>query len=328
MPSLTIRNLDDTLINALKRKAGASARSVEAELRIALKAWADQSAMMQVEAVSQRLQQAIALAENGRASDFSTRPPYSAARLADAIGEDHVTPVAQWIEGIAEPSLSQLKAIAAYCSVSADWLAYGEGTPYLCEYDRIPENAGQGVLWLLDADPQTLKTHLQGLRFIRCAGERGGLLLVKQWADKDLVIRTPYVVSEDTGGGGRSSLRNLTQVWHLLYQVYSECDLAPDLAITSHIASERTYRQLQDGWHNPSALLHDLPSQPWWEDIWDSNEFARSNYWPGWKKLCTDLYEEISDSKSASNIRESIESGEHPLLKEIENAALLGKLDT
>lgn len=48
MPSLTIRNLDDTLINALKRKAGASARSVEAELRIALKAWADQPAMMQV----------------------------------------------------------------------------------------------------------------------------------------------------------------------------------------------------------------------------------------------------------------------------------------
>ncbi|MCP1232068.1 FitA-like ribbon-helix-helix domain-containing protein [Acetobacter indonesiensis] len=323
MASLTIRNLDDTLINALKRKAGASARSVEAELRIALKAWADQPAMMQIEAVSQRLQQAIALAENGRVSDFSTRPPYSAARLADAIGEDQVTLVAQWIEGIAEPSLSQLKAIANYCSVSPDWLVYGEGTPYLCEYDRIPENAGQGALWLLDADPTTLKTHLQGLRFIRCAGERGGLLLVKQWADKDLVIRTPYVVSDDTGGGGRSSLRNLTQVWHLLYRIYGECNLAPDIVITSHIVSERTYRQLQDGWHNPSALIHGLPSQPWWEDIWDSNQFARSNYWPGWNKLCAGLYEEVSDSNREANIRELIESGEHPLLKEIENAALL-----
>lgn len=311
MAMLMIRSLDDEIDAKLKTMAAQAERSKEAEARLALRHWVEGRSMSNWQAeISGRIRHALDLAASPqrvqRGADYNIPP----ARLAEGIGEAFVGPVQGWIEGTHEPSLEQLKAVAGWCGVNQSWLVSGEGTPYRVEYERIPENPGQGAMALLAGQGEEITT-LKALRFFRVEGPRGDLTFLRHYRDgRAQVFTTPYVVPGDlageTGGGGRSSLKSLLLTWEMLYAIYTKSDRVPGLVISSHVISEDLDRQLRQGNDNPLALIERLRPMPWWEDIWDGKQISRANYWPGWRETCAELQVDLERDRWALFIRDRI----------------------
>jgi len=187
---------------------------------------------------------------------------------------------------------------------------HGEGAPFGTQFQRIPENPGEGALSLLDGDKDGLTT-LQALRFFRVEGRRGDFLFMKHYKDGHArVFSTPYVVpgnlEKETGNGGRASLKHLLLVWQMLYTIYTQSDLVPGLIISSHTITEDTESRLRKGSEHPLALSEGLRPSPWWEDIWDKEQFPRTEYWPGWKQVCAELNAELDDDQWSRGIRNRI----------------------
>lgn len=313
MAMLMIRSLDEAIDSKLKAMASQAERSKEAEARVALRHWVErQPASKWQQEITGRIRRALELAASPicvqRGEDYTISP----ARLAEGIGEEYIGPVQGWIEGTHEPSVSQIRSIAQWCGVEEDWLISGEGVPYRAEYERIPENPGEGALALLAGQRDDITT-LKALRFFRVEGRRGELTFLRHYKDgKARVFTTPYVVPgnlvAETGNGGRSSLKHLLLIWQMLYTIYTESDMVSNLMISSHVIPEDLERRLRQGNDNPLALIERLRSEPWWEDIWDSTQISRSNYWPGWRETCAELQTEVERDKWAMGIRERLKT--------------------
>ncbi|GBR26954.1 hypothetical protein AA0488_1016 [Kozakia baliensis NRIC 0488] len=262
--------------------------------------------------ITGRIRHALDLAASPKRVQLGTDYSISPARLAQGIGEAYIGPVQGWIEGTHEPSISQIQAVARWCGVDEGWLVSGDGAPYHVEYERIPENPGEGAMALLAGQGGDITT-LKALRFFRREGQRGDLMFLRHYRDGTAkVFTTPYVVPGDlaaeTGGGGRSSLKSLLLTWEMLYAIYTESHSVPNLTITSHVISEDLDRQLRQGNDNPLALIERLRSLPWWEDIWDSEQISRANYWPGWRETCAELQVDLERDRWAASVRDQIKS--------------------
>lgn len=311
MAVLMIRNLDPDLESKLKDMAAQAERSKEAEARMAIRQWVHggQSSKWQEE-ITSRIRTALDLAASPTRKRLQSDYTITPAKLAQGIGEDYVSPVEGWIEGSKEPSLSQIEKIARWCRVDVNWLMYGEGVPFRAESTRIPENPGEGALWLL-AEDEDRATTLKALRLLRVEGQRGEFLLMRHYENGDVqVFTTPYVIpgnlEKETGSGGRASLKNILLIFQILYSIYTKSDRVPGLIISSHIITGDIDSRLRQGWEHPLALMEGLRPAPWWEDIWDKDQFSRTEYWPGWKAVCAELNADLDDDKWSSGIRRRI----------------------
>lgn len=313
--SITIRNLTEELVEGLKALAESRDRTMEGEVRTALRSWVETNLKGNAEPqipkryaeISERINQALQLvSETPSLIVGSSKKGFTGAHLAEGIGEQYVQPVYDWMEGKAEPSFEALDRIAEWCGVDADWLKTGTGTPYLVQNVRVPESPFQGAFWLLKISEENVKSPLSRLRFIRQAGKRGQLMIIREYTVGFDIYTTPYVVSNDTGAGGRASLESLCEIWQVLYCLYTARDIEKNsgLMITSHIVSEHVWERLESGNVNPGRIIfRDCGNSPWWEDIWDKDMLAKhrdaagrgneETYWPGYISLATSLQAEI-----------------------------------
>ncbi|WP_288390325.1 Arc family DNA-binding protein [uncultured Acinetobacter sp.] len=240
-------------------------------------------------------------------------PKLQPARIAKAIGEEYAENVENWFAGKQEPSFKQLENIAAYLGVNSDWLLFGDGKKYQFGEHRVPESAVEGVTWLLDLDKAERPTHIY---FIRQKSKRGELIIIKKYNDWRCTIHvTPYVVSEEVGSGGESSLAHLFVIWHLLYKIY----VKTGPTIKSFILYPDDYKQLLGENNHPLYPLAHKYGEEWWEDIWDKNMIDTGNYWSGWIELCQRMHKVVEHKSSLAKINEQIASEEHPFIKEAIN---------
>jgi antitoxin FitA len=221
---------------------------------------------------------------DGASADRPLRPSH----IALGIGENHAGPVEKWFTGELEPSFNQLAAVAEYLGGVPQWLQHGDGHPFPVEYARLPEDPAEGVKWLLDFKDGEPVDHL---RFVRSGSKEGSLAIVKQHRPHHCKIyHTPYHISEEIGAGGEGSLSWLTLIFNLLYNCYTSNQRSPSgLVITSYIVPQTDFDILISGRAHPMTVLRGIHQQPWWEDIWDADQFRKEQsivYWPGWRALC------------------------------------------
>lgn len=308
--SITIRGLTEETVEALKGLAESRDRTMEGEVRTALKAWIENSQPTNVVNTTQAPQRFVETAERINlalklASLTSSlawpdrKKGFTGAHLAEGIGETHAQPVYDWLNGKAEPSFSELERIAEWCAVDPDWMKTGTGTPYAVENIRVPEHPFYGAFWLLKMSEEDPIPKVKRLRFIRREGSRGELMIVRQYDNGFDICGTPYVVSDDTGNGGRASLESLCKIWRVLYAIYTNNNATKvsGLLITSHIVRDEIWDQLSSGYENPDHLIQKFGgNSPWWEDIWDHSMLAKhteDQYWPGYRSLASSLQSSI-----------------------------------
>ncbi|AQV99386.1 hypothetical protein BJN34_36540 (plasmid) [Cupriavidus necator] len=56
------------------------------------------------------------------------------------------------------------------------------------------------------------------------------------------------------------------------------------------------------------------PEAPWWEDIWDTENYAKHEYWPGWRQLCAKILRAVEMKSLLDKERKLIRSGLHEAL--------------
>jgi len=308
--SITIRGLTEETVEALKWLAESRDRTMEGEVRTALKAWIESGQSANVENTNQTPQRFVETAERinlalklasltSSPSGAEKKKGFTGAHLAEGIGESYEQPVYDWLSGKSEPSFSELERIADWCAVDPDWMKTGTGTPYTVENIRVPEHPFYGAFWLLKMREEEPIPKVKRLHFLRREGPRGELMIVRQYDNGFDVYGTPYVVSDDTGSGGRASLESLCKIWRVLYAIYTSKPAGKfsGLLITGHIVRDEIWDQLSSGYENPDYLIRKFGGNtPWWEDIWDNSMLAKhteDSYWPGYLSLASSLQSSI-----------------------------------
>lgn len=307
---ILIRSISDVIWQGLEFLAGKNERSVESEARFAIKRYVE--AQMQKDERSSRLiEVSVRLNEAlGQVNSFKRGGVIKPSKIAEAIGEQRAEDAENWFTGLKEPSFQQLEAIADYLGCGPNFLKHGDGELYPTQYCRIPEDAGEGIKWLLDPDGHK---EVIGLHFLRSADETGSLLVVKQYDEtKCKVFTTPYHISEHIGNGGETALKHLSVMFELLYKIYPNM---PVMNIKSYLVNNEDLRPIFEGKTHPLFVIqNEAKEQPWWEDIWDFAQVQKSNYWPGWKELCARINRIVEMSPRVLKERESIRDNSHPLL--------------
>ena len=307
---ILIRSISDAIWQGLEFLAGKNERSVESEARFAIKRYVE--AQMQKDERSSRLiEVSVRLNEAlGQVNSFKRGGVIKPSKIAESIGEQRAEDAENWFTGLKEPSFQQLDAIAGYLGCGPDFLKHGDGELYPTQYCRIPEDAAEGIKWLLDPDGHKA---VIGLHFLRSADETGSLLVVKQYDEtKCKVFTTPYHISEHIGNGGETALKHLSVMFELLYKIYPNM---PVMNIKSYLVNNEDLRPVFEGKTHPLFVIQNEAKElPWWEDIWDFAQVQKSNSWPGWKELCARINRIVEMSPRVLKERESIRDGSHPLL--------------
>lgn len=309
---ILVRNIDPDSFNALEVLAKKNERSTEAEARFAIKHWV--LAFQQAnERSARRLEVAARLQELLRnVNEARHGKPLRPSHVAQAIGEDCAEDVEKWFTGEKEPSFDKLAAIAGYLGGVAEWLQHSDRQMFPTESTRIPEDAGEGVSWLLDLNG-SLKLHY--LYLVRDLSDTGSFAVVKQYGEWQCkTFTTPYHVSEEIGAGGESSLAHLSLIWQLLYKCYTTAS-SETPPIKSYLLHKDDFLAMCAGKVHPLTALRNGRDAPWWEDFWDSSQFPKQSYWPGWKSVCERIRRVVELKERLLEQRNRIESGEHPLLK-------------
>ncbi|MGE1002989.1 FitA-like ribbon-helix-helix domain-containing protein [Ralstonia pseudosolanacearum] len=311
---IAIRSIPADIWAGLEALATRHYRSTEAEARYALRAWVE-PLLQQKERSARRTQVASRLRDlldqvNTAHGARGIRPSH----IAQAIGEDYAEPVENWFVGELEPTFRQLESVAEYLGGSTAWLQHGDGAMFTVKTRRIPEDAAEGTKWLLDLNEAGERTNF--LHLVRQGGATGALAIVKQYGDwRCKTYSTPYHISEAIGAGGESSLVHLTLILRLLYKYYTRRS-GDGVVIKSYILREEEYRALLDGNAHPLPLLSAGIETPWWEDIWDENQWDSANYWEGWKTLCPRIRKALELRPTLVEELKLIKAEEHPLLTE------------
>lgn len=308
---ILIRNITGVIFQGLEFLAGKNERSVESEARFAINKYVE--AQMQKDVRSPRLiEVSIRLTEAlGQVNSFKRGGAIKPSKIAEAVGEQRAEDAENWFTGLKEPTFKQLDSIAEYLGCGPEFLKHGDGELYPTEYCRIPEDAEEGIEWLLNPDGHKA---VIGLHFLRSADETGSLVIVKQYDKiRCKVFTTPYHISEHIGNGGETALKHLSVLFELLYKIYPNM---PEMNIKSYLVNNEDLRPVFEGKTHPLFLIQgDAKEQPWWEDIWDFAQVQKSNYWPGWRELCARINRIVEMSPRVVKERESIRDGTHPLLK-------------
>lgn len=276
---LTIRNLKTEILDKLNGLASVNERSVEGEARYALARWTESGHLdtrvdeLYREKISKRLM--ILMQQKNELKNSSLKPSH----VAESMGLDKGSIVEKWIVGEVEPTFEELNRLADYFSVDSRWLKHGDGVPFSKSYTRIPESPKEAIEWLFKKEQYD---GLNKIVFIR--NSSGSIYIVKVYDNaQSIVYDTPYVLDSSVGSGGFNSIIKLFIFWEELYKQYTK----GGILIQSYILDENYSKELCEGNTDPLVILKKQEiNEPWWEDVWESDEEKLREYWPGCKEWC------------------------------------------
>lgn len=308
---ILVRNIPKPIFDALGLLAGKRDRSTEAEARQAIQAWVapalvEDDGRTRKRVVAQRLSELL----NQVNADRRGRK-IQASHLAQGIGEDRAQHVEDWFLGLQEPTFSQLAALADLFGVNAPWLQHGDGVIYPASEFRIPERADEAVDWLTRWEGAGCSSGdtLSKLHIIREKTDGGDLIIVKLSKQGRYQLHwTNIKVSDDVGADGRGALQSFFVALELLYKRYTRG--GSGINIASYQISYEDAHTLLKGNTNPSVLIERAEDSVWWEDIWDSQQYSKREYWPGWSALCVATDQAIEKISYLADRRQKIRSGE------------------
>lgn len=304
---LTVRNLAPDVFSALTELASLHDRSLEAEARQAIRAWVQpqltrEGSAGRALAVGQRLSYLLA-----EANQFASGRPVTVSKIAELAAYTHAGDLEDWFAGDEEPAFSDLERISSVLGCSRTWLVHGDGNPYRAEYTRIPEDPPAAAAWFLrpaldgGAPPE--------LSLLRSTSAAGEFALVKHHSALSAqTFHTPYHLSDKVGAGGETS-----QVWLALglQALHREFAARGEVLVKGYLVEPTVFSQLLEGRKHPLNVLNDarVASSPWWEDIWDEEQFGRGNYWDGWDALVRRIQRHIGLSRPMAESRALLQSG-------------------
>lgn len=313
---LTIRNIPTIIYQTLEALAQKHDRSLEAEARQALKAWAEPSLIEEERnsrrsVVAERLQRAF-----GQINAPYSTPKLRPSHVAQRIGEERAGDVEDWFLGEQEPTFNQLEAVAMEFGVRPEWLQHGDGSIYPVEHTRTPEDPRAAVQWLVSWEPteEALKRRkvnwaaddVVALYLVRSLDKEGSFAIVKESrAERFVIYRTPIHISEVIGAGGEAALAYLFITLEALYKTYTK---NTSFYVTGCLINPEEFTHLINGNSNPKALLGDKKST-WWEDIWDKSMSHKNEYWSGWKSLTNRIQRVVAENETFVKVRESVAKG-------------------
>lgn len=307
---IVIQDVPKQVLTELETLAGLHDRSLEAEARQALRAWAEPpSATMNRNSrrsgIAARLNHVLQQ-ENAARQAAKLVPSHIAEAIGEARGED----VEDWFLGEKEPGFTQLSAIAHFLGVDPAWLKHGDRTPYPCEWQRLPENPFDAVDWLLRWEDTASQVHakVRALHLIRAVKATGGLYVVKVSGQGQFrAYSTPIHVSEEIGAGGEAALAALFVTLELLYKRRIACGAG--LEVHGYMMHTEDIALLMQGNTHPALLLKDGARSAWWQDIWDAQRVPRHGYWEGWKSLHERIERVIAAREDLNRLRAQIRHG-------------------
>lgn len=321
---LLIRGIDSDVLKQLEFMAKESERSLEAEARFALRAWA-RPAFSALEKsirrkdISARLNEALdTINEITRGNTL--RPSH----IAKKIGSSHAESVENWFLGQEEPSFAELEKVAQVLGINSDWLAHGDGSPFPVAHVRLSEDPAAAARWLLDFSPSAepaialplnpSNTH-EKLYFVRSDDATGNLAIIKCVGHHHCTtFLTPTHVSNSIGAGGAAQLRALFLTLELLYKIFTR----GDITIKSVVMPKDEFSALVSGKVHPRSIgQQDSYERPWWEDIWDEQAARKHNYWDEWQSITARIQHEIGLSNHTKQLQAQIRSGEYSGIKEL-----------
>lgn len=292
---MMLRGITPELRSTLSELAERNSRSLEGEIRVALRAWTEpflnnKKQSVRCREVADRLHKALDLATNFRWSGKS----FTASHIAERIGETHAGSIEESLAGEKELSFALLRKIADDLGVSGEWLVHAQGVPYPLERFELPERGDRAFVTLFDLSEEK-HSRLKRLMLIRAEGERGLVCLLLIYEDGRSRMRHPtnLHISNFNGSTGEHTLRAFGGALRLLYSVYRNKPFPG--VLTSHVMRQDDFMRLVSGEVNPAAETADLDNEPWWEDLWDKREVpetSRREYWPGYgdhRRLVLDL---------------------------------------
>lgn len=276
---MSVRSVPVHIMNAMDIMAKRNERSLEGEIRHALRTWVqpvthEAKKSIRIQEVSGRLNRLI------EDCGLALKKTYSASQLALITKMEYAEPAEQWMLGEKEPSLNQLIAIAHHFNSNSDWLLHGEQNMFKAEHTRIPESPIEGLRFLIKDE---------GIHLIRERSRGAFAFVLENSSGQCSTYQTPYYISEQTGTGGEASLAWLMLTFELLYLYYTQPGCDNKMIIKSYLMDSDTYSSLVDGKTHPKNALRNASEASWWEDIWHKEQFNHVDYWDGWKPLCEKL---------------------------------------
>lgn len=285
---LTIRNLKTEIVDKLNELASINERSVEGEVRYALARWTERGHLDTSVDESHRKKISERLIRLMQQKNEYLNSSLKASHVAERIGLEQGSVVEKWIVGEVEPTFEELNKLADYFSANPLWLKHGDGMPFDKIYARIPEQPQEAIEWLFKKERYD---DLKKIVFIRCSS--GGIYLVKVYDnEQSIVYYTPYVLDDSVGSGGFNSMIKLFIIWEELYKQYTKRSDSSSLnstniIIQSYLFDERDSKEFSEGNTDPLVILKkQKTNEPWWEDVWKSDEDKLREYWPGCKEWC------------------------------------------
>lgn len=297
---ILVRGIPDHVMQALTSLAVSRERSVEAEVRRAIVALVEPQLQndlrtARAKVVGQRIR--YLFDELGDLYPSSSPGPIAPSKVADAIGWSHAEPIESWMSGEIEPSFKELSAIAKVTGCEYDWIAHGDGVPFLSAYYRLDRSVRDAVLWLIGPVDAREPSPRQ-VMIVRNESESGELAFVKRFSDwRAQVYTTPYHVSGVTGNSGKADLAWLA----LTLQRLCRSDLPFNVSISGYQAGAASFNELTEGRRHPMNVMRnrDVEKSTWWEDIWDPSMIETSReYWPGWRDLIESIHSTIECSST------------------------------
>lgn len=307
---ILVRNIAPDIWAGLQTLAAKHERSNEAEARYAIRTWVEQSAVQERQGahnkqVAERLNWLI------EQMSVVTNSRIKVSHVAESINEQYVSDAEKWFLGELEPPLSKLALIAEHFGASIKWLQHGDYSPFEVRYKRFEENIEADIAWLYNRDESRKPVNLA---FLRENDNTGALIIVKKYDEVHYdVFRTPYHISSEVGNSGAASLAYLTVLFEFIYKKSSS------VVTSSYLTSKEDWMALLEGKLHPNIAIKSSDRQLWAEDIWDLDMFSKSKksgYWAGWYELCDTVYQHVKSTPRLQKLRDQIQSGEFPLLKE------------
>lgn len=228
--------------------------------------------------IAQRLKQSI--------NTINTISPtaITPAHIAKEIGENYAEPMENFIEGLEEPSFTQLEKIAMYLNVNPKWLQFGDQNIFAVIEKRLIGDIEENISWLLD---KNLNSQLSSLYFVRNQSSTGELIIIKkydQWRCNTFI--TPYRLSNRISALDKENLIRLFHIWKHL-----SLDVTNNIIIRSYILEPNDFDMLKTGVIHPLLKLNNITEYKWWQDIWSKHYSQEQNYWDGWDSLCEQIHQ-------------------------------------
>nr|WP_289073827.1 hypothetical protein [uncultured Halomonas sp.] len=217
----------------------------------------------------------------------------SVSELAERAGFDYPYDVDAAMQGKGTLTFAQLDQLSKPLGVSADWLKHGKGGMYPLGHEMRFSYSPEEAIDALMCPEDSTGASVDRVYFFRSTDERGKVAIVRRFkgAGAFEVWQTPYVLSNDVGGGGAGDQRAFVKMLEALYARYTRISKENNgLSINSFLIDERVmYGMDSDG---RAFVAHPLRwpalgrESAWWEDIFDATGHTASiEHWVGFKAL-------------------------------------------